>query len=148
MKFVEDDDADAVEGRVVLQHANQNAVRDDLDARIGPDTRVEAHAVTDDPAHLVAKQRGHTPRRSPRREPSRLQHDNALPGQPLGAEESKRNARRLSDSRWGLQHQVKVMAQRIDDLLYLTSEGRLVTRRHALTTAVACVRKGRYSMSR
>ena len=47
VEFVEDDEPDPLERRIVLQQARQHAFGDDLDARPRTDTRVEAHAIAD-----------------------------------------------------------------------------------------------------
>ena len=100
VKFVEDDPADAVEGRVVLQKARQDAFGDDFDARVAPDLRVHAHAVADGLAGLLAEEIGHAARGGAGGQAARLQHDELLRAavalEPVFAQQRQRDARGLA----------------------------------------------------
>src|SRR5215472_10613799 len=79
MELVEDDDANAVERRVVLDEAQQDALGHHLDARRRPDASVETRAVADSGADGLAKHLRHAPRRGPGGKPPRLEHENPAP---------------------------------------------------------------------
>ena len=75
VEFVEDDQAVAFEGWILLHHARQHALGDDLDAGRFADLRVQARAVTDGPADGFSAKVCHSLRSGPRGEAARFQHD-------------------------------------------------------------------------
>src|SRR6187401_2453002 len=79
VKLVEDHEAVPVERGVLLHHARQHALGDDLDARGTADLCVEPGAVANGATDGLATEMRHAMRRSPRGEASRLEHDDAIP---------------------------------------------------------------------
>ncbi len=75
MELVEQDRGDSRQRRIALQLAQEEAGRHGFDARLRPHLAVEAHAIADGLAHLLAQHRRHARRRPARRQPPRLQHD-------------------------------------------------------------------------
>ncbi len=112
VKFVEDHRADPVERRVVLQHADQNAVGDDLDPRLLAGLAVEPHAIADRPAHIFLPRCRHAPCRGARGQPARFEHEDLLAGQPRLVEQRQGHTRRLARARRRLQYQIAPLAQR------------------------------------
>ena len=87
----------------LLHHARQDAFGHHLDAGVRTDARVHAHAVAHGPAHRLAQQPRHAHRGGARRQAPRLEHDDALPGEPRLAQEGRRHPRGLA--RAGRRHQ-------------------------------------------
>ena len=56
MEFVEDDEADAVQRRIVEDHAGEDALGDHLDSRRGRDLGLHADAEADGLAHRLAQE--------------------------------------------------------------------------------------------
>ena len=80
VELVEDDDAGRFEERIVVQHPQQDAGRDDQDARGRPALLVEADVIADLARRAaVPRSLGHAPGRGAGGQPARLQHDDALP---------------------------------------------------------------------
>ncbi|MDT4824390.1 hypothetical protein FQZ97_576370 [compost metagenome] len=104
MEFVEDHQADAVQRRVVLQAAGEDALGDHLDARPRADLAVQADAVADRFADLLAQLAGQPLGGGARGQPARLEHEDALPGQPRLAEQYQRHAGGLAGAGRRLQH--------------------------------------------
>ncbi len=113
VQLVEDDAADAVERRIVLQHAQEEAVGHDFDTRLRPDLGVQSHAVADRLADLFAQSGRHAPRRGAGRQPPRLLHDDLAAGEPRRVEQRQRHARRLAGARRGDQHGGVAAPQRL-----------------------------------
>ena len=99
MILVENDDADAVERRIALQHARQNAFGHDLDAGLGADTGFEPGAKTDGRADFFSQHLGHAPRGCTGGETARLQHHDLLCPEPRCIEQRQRDQRRLAGAR-------------------------------------------------
>ena len=99
MKLIEDDRSDTLERRVLLQHARQHALGDDLDARCTRDARVKAHAIADGFADAFAQRGGHATRNRARRKPPRLEHHEPLVRRPGLSEQGERHNRALARAR-------------------------------------------------
>ena len=104
VQFVEDHAADAVERRVVLQQAQEQAVGDDLDAGARADPGVEAHAVAHGLAHGLAQAGRHAARGGAGGQAPRLLHDDPAPLQPGRVEQRQRDARGLAGAWRGHEH--------------------------------------------
>ena len=104
VELVEDEKADAVERRVVLQAPREDAFGDDLDARRAADARVAAHAIADRLADALAVQLGEPEGGGARRESPRLEHDDRAPVEPAGVEEGERNGRGFAGAGRRLNH--------------------------------------------
>ena len=104
VQLVEDHAADALERRIVLQHAQEQAVGHDLDARARADLAVEPHAIAHRLADRLAERRRHAPRRRARGQPARLLHDDLATPEPRRIEQRQRHARRLAGAGRGDQH--------------------------------------------
>ena len=83
VELVEDHQPDAVEPRIGLQHARQDALGDHLDAGAGADPGVAADAVADRLADLFAQQCRHASRRGAGGEAARLENDDLAALEPL-----------------------------------------------------------------
>ena len=103
VQLVEDHAADAVERRVVLQHAEEETVGHHFDAGARPHLGVEPHAIAHGLADRFAQGRRHAPRGSARRQPPRLLHDDLGVAEPRRVEQGQRHARRLAGA--GRRHQ-------------------------------------------
>ena len=104
MELIENDGGNALERRILLQHARQHALGHHLDARARGDARVETHAVADGAAGALAEGCCHARRDGTRGEPARLENDEPLTAHPVLREQRKRHHRALAGSRWRLQH--------------------------------------------
>jgi hypothetical protein len=78
VEFVEDHEPVIVEYRILLYHARQHALGDDLDARGRADLCIETRAVTDRAPDAFFTEKGHALGGCARGESSRLEHDDAL----------------------------------------------------------------------
>jgi hypothetical protein len=82
VEFVENDEADFGEFRIVQDHAREDAFRHHFYARARGNAVVEPHAITDRPARLFAQQARHARCRRPRRQPAGLQQNDLAPLKP------------------------------------------------------------------
>ena len=106
MKFIEDQQADAAQFRVILQTAQQQTLGQDLDPGGFRDLSLEAHLVADRAADLFAEQLRHAPCRHACSGPPGLEHQNAAPGQPLLVQQQQRDQRRLAGTRLSGQYRM------------------------------------------
>ena len=111
VEFVEDHQADTLQRRVVLQTAGKNALGDHLDARTRTDLAVQANAVAHRLADRFAQLAGQALGSGARGQTTRLQHDDALPGQPRLVEQRQRYAGGLAGTGWRLQHRFMACSQ-------------------------------------
>ncbi len=115
VEFIEEERADALEHRVVLDHAGEDALGDDLDTRCRGDATLEADAVADRVADLLATLRGHETGGRARGHAPRFQHEDPAPGQPGRIEQRRRHLRGLARARWRFQHQPRMRGERFAD---------------------------------
>ena len=106
MKFIEDQQADAAQFRIILQTAQQQTLGQDLDPGGFRDLSLEAHLVADRAADLFAEQLRHAPCRHACSGPPGLEHQNAAPGQPLLVQQQQRDQRRLAGTRLSGQYRM------------------------------------------
>ena len=81
---------------IVLQHAGEDALRDDDNARRGSDAAVEAHPVADGPPHVFPQKRSHVAGGVARGHAPGLKHDDGTARQPFRLKEGERDAGRLA----------------------------------------------------
>ena len=112
MKLVEHDRADALQRRIVEDHAGEHAPGHDLDPRASGDEALEPDAKADRLADALAQGRRHARRRGARREPARLEQEEALAPGPGLVEKRERGARRLAGAGRGDEHRARVRAER------------------------------------
>lgn len=91
VEFVEDQQADAFQRRIILQATGQDALGDHLDAGIRADLAVEADPVAHSFADLFPQFAGQPFGRRPRRQASWFEHENALSGQPGFVQQGQRH---------------------------------------------------------
>src|SRR5512140_3334519 len=106
MKLIEDQKACLTERWIALEHACENSLCHHFDSRLLPDDGITSYAVPDRLACALTELFRHIDRRSLRRQPPRLQHDDLLAAQPRFIKKSKRNPRGLSRTRIGAQHHI------------------------------------------
>ncbi|MCY1285500.1 hypothetical protein D9M70_344420 [compost metagenome] len=104
VEFVEDHQADPFQRRVLLQAAGEDALGDHLDARARADFRLQADAVADRLADLLAQLAGQALGGGAGGQATRLQHEDALPGQPGFVEQGERHSSGLAGTGRCLQH--------------------------------------------
>ncbi len=104
VELVEQHRRDPLERRVVQNHAREDALGDHLDARRRPDPALQAGAVADPAAGGLAQRRRHAFGRRPRRQPPRLQQQDAAVAAPRGVQQGQRHDRGLAGSGRGRQH--------------------------------------------
>ena len=112
VELVEQHGRDAVERRIALQHPREHAFGDDLDARALADARLEPHAVADGVADALAERRRHALGDGARREPARLEHDDALAARPRLVEQRERHDGALAGARRRDEHGVAAGRER------------------------------------
>lgn len=112
VEFVEEDGGDAGKAGVVLDHPREHALGDHLDPRPCRDLRVEADAVADRAADLLAERRRHPPCRAARGEPPRLEQDDPAVAAKRSVEERERDARRLAGAGRGDDHRRRAGRER------------------------------------
>ncbi|MNT39486.1 hypothetical protein D3C72_1757340 [compost metagenome] len=116
MEFIEQDRADGLQHRVVLQHPGQDALGDHLDARARRYLVLEADAVADGAADLLAELARHEHRGTARGHPARFQQDDPAALQPRRIEQRQRHLGGLAGAGRGFQHQPRVRGQVLLDL--------------------------------
>ena len=104
VELVEQHCGDAVERRIVENHAGENAFGDDFDAVSRRHLRAKAHAKADLAADPLAERRRHALGGGARGEPPRLQHQDAFPLRPGLTCEHKRYPRGLAGAGRSDQH--------------------------------------------
>ena len=113
VELVEDHAADVLERRIALQSARQDALGHYLDARRSADAGFEPGAVAHELSWLRARQLRQSSRHGARRNPARLQHDDALVcAEPGLVQQRERNHRALARARRRLEHRVAMRPQR------------------------------------
>ena len=115
VEFVEQDGADAVEHRVVLQHAGQDAFGDHFDARLRRHFRFETDAVADGGADRFAERLGHEAGGRARGDAARFQHQD-LAVEPRRFKQGQRHLGGLAGAGWCFQHEPRMCRQRGDDV--------------------------------
>jgi len=113
VELIEDHGGDALERRIALHHARQHALGDDLDACGARDARLEPHAITDGLADRLTQRPCHALRHGARREPSRLQHDDAALARPWLLGKHQRHDGALAGARRCLQHRGALRGQHL-----------------------------------
>ncbi len=98
VEFVEQHAAVIRERRILLQHAREDPLGDDLDPRLAPDSRIQPRAVACAPADRFAEQLRDAGRDRACRQAPRLQHDELAPGEPSRIEQRERHDRALAGS--------------------------------------------------
>jgi hypothetical protein len=116
VELVEHDRADVRQERIVLQHAHDEPFGHDQDARARRALTVEAHVETDLVADLPAALARNAPRRRPRGDAARLEHQDEPLARDPRVEERRRHARRLPRAGGRAQHGARMRAQGRDDL--------------------------------
>ncbi len=111
VKLVEQHGADPVQGLVVLQAAQEQAVGHDLDAGARADPAVHAHAIADGFAHPLAQAGRHVARGRAGGEAPGLKDDDALSSQPPLLQQGQGHAGGLARPGGGLQHRVRTRGQ-------------------------------------
>ncbi len=104
MKFVENNQADIGQFRVLLDAAGENALGYHLDAGTGGDLAVKADAITNGSADFLAEQRAHSGCRRPGGEPPRFQHDDFFTGKPWLVQQGKGHAGGFTGAGRGAEH--------------------------------------------
>ncbi len=116
VEFVEQQRADAVEHRVVLEHPGQDALGDHLDAGARGHLVLEADAVAHGLARRFAALPGHERGGAARGDPARLQHHDAAALQPRRLQQRRRHLGGLAGAGRGFQHQPRVRGEAVADL--------------------------------
>jgi hypothetical protein len=116
VEFVEQDRADALEQRIVLQHAGEDALGHDFDAGFRRDLVLEADAVTHGLADRLAQLPGHEAGSGARGDAARFQHHDLAALQPIRIQQRQRHLRGLARARRRFQHQPRMPRQRGMDL--------------------------------
>ena len=111
MKFVEDDQTDAIQLRVTLNAAGQYALGQDLDPGTRRDLALQAHPETHAVADPITAQAGHAGRGGAGGQPARLQHQDLAPRQPRLIEQGQRYDGGLARARWSAEHRRRAGAQ-------------------------------------
>ncbi len=111
VELVEQDRAHAFQQRVVLQHAGEDALGDDLDAGVRPDLVLETDAITHRLADRFPQLLGHEAGGRARGHPARLQHHDAAARKPRCGQQRQRHLRGLARTRRRFQHQPRLRVQ-------------------------------------
>ncbi len=112
VELVEDHAADVFERRIALQSARQDALGHYLDARRSADAGFEPRAVAHELPRLRARKLRQSSCHGARRDPARLQHDDALVrAEPGLVQQRERNDGALARTRRRLEHRVAMRPQ-------------------------------------
>src|SRR5690606_5988357 len=104
VELVEDDQPDALQGRVPLEPAGQDALGHHLDAGGGPGPPLVAGGVADHLADRFAAHGGHAAGGRPGGDAAGLEHDDAAAAQPRLVQQGGWHGGRLAGARRRLQH--------------------------------------------
>ncbi len=96
VELVEEHGGDALQRRIVEDHAGEDALGDDLDPRARRDLRAEAHAQADPPPDLLAKRLGHPVRDRAGRDAPRLENEDLARPRPGFLHQNQRHTRRFT----------------------------------------------------
>jgi hypothetical protein len=132
VEFVEDDGGDSGELGIIEDHTGEDALGDNLDPRPGRYPVIQAHAVTDRFAHLLAEQGRHAARRGTCRQPARFQQDDLPFVTPGLAKEMKRYQRRFAGAWRSRKHGSLLLAKRRADIRQHMRNRKLRQRRRRL----------------
>jgi hypothetical protein len=91
MKLIEQHRRHSLERGVALQHAREDSLRDDLDARAFAHASLQAHPIAHSLAGGFAQRRCHARRHGARRESARLEHYDLAASQPRFIQQRYRN---------------------------------------------------------
>ena len=111
MKFIEYQNADIFEFRVILQTPCENAFRHNFNTRSRRNLALHPYGVTHRFAHDFTQRIGHALGRRPRRQASRLQHHDAFALKPRCIQQRQRHARCLASSRFGHENGTGISGQ-------------------------------------
>ena len=112
VKLIEDDAADAAELGIRLQHACEDAFRDDLDARGPAHPRLEPGSKTHGPADRLTQELRHALRDCARRDAPRLQHQDLAPVEPRMLQQGQGNDGALAGARRRSKQYARVIRER------------------------------------
>ena len=125
VEFVEQQRADAFEHRIVLQHAGEDALGDDLDPGPGRDLVLEADAVADGFAHRFAELPRHEAGGGARGHAPRFQHHDPAAGEPFRIQQCERYPGGLARARRRFQHQPRMRRERGADVRQQSGDGEI-----------------------
>jgi hypothetical protein len=111
MEFVENHQTDAIQRRVILQAAGEDALGDHLDARVRPHLAVQTNAVADRLTDPFAQLAGQALGRSARSQATRFEHEDGLPGQPGRIEQRQGHTGGLAGAGRRLQYNFVTLGQ-------------------------------------
>ena len=111
VEFVEDEQPGVGEFRIGGDAAGEEAFGEDDDPRIAAEAAFEAHVVADGGAGRFAEEVGHAPGGGSGGHAARFEHEDALAGEPVFAEEGEGDDGRLAGARWRGQDGGAVVAQ-------------------------------------
>ena len=129
VELVENHQPVGLQRRVSLQAAGEQALGHHLDPGAGSEAAVEAHGVAHRAAYGLAQEFGHARRRRPRRQPARLQHQDAAVGEPRLVQEAQRHQRGLARTRRSLEHGGGARGERRTQLVGHVLDGQIGQRR-------------------
>jgi len=112
VELIEHDGGMLSQGRIVLEHPDQDALGDDLDLRMFRNTRLQPRSQPDPATNRLSEALGDEAGRRPRRQPARLEHQDAPPTPPVCFQQRRRHARGLAGARWRLQQYHRLGVQR------------------------------------
>ncbi|CAH0326224.1 hypothetical protein SRABI111_06083 [Pseudomonas carnis] len=111
VEFVEDQQAHAVQRRIVLQAAGEDTFGDNLDARVGADFAVQANAVAHGLTDLFTQFTGQPLGSSTGSQAPGFEHQDGLPGKPGLMQQSQGHAGGFTGSGGRFQHGFMAMSQ-------------------------------------
>ena len=111
MEFVEDQQAHAIQRRVVLQAAGEDAFGDHLDTRSGADFAVQPNAVADGFADLFTQFTGQSLGSGTGSQAPGFEHQDGLPGKPRLMQQGQRHAGGFTGAWRRFQHGFMAMRQ-------------------------------------
>ena len=111
VKLVEQHGPDALQGGIVLQHAREDAFRDDCNPGLVAHLRVHPHPVAHGLTGLLAHLLRHEAGGGAGRQAPRLQHEDFVVAQPVLAQQPRGDARGLAGTGGGLQHGLRGIAE-------------------------------------
>ena len=124
VEFIKNNRADPFQQRVILQHAGEDAFRDDLDTRLCRHLVFKPNAVANGLANLFTQLLGHEYGSAARSHPARFQHHDFLAVQPIGIHQCQRHLGSLARPGRGFQHQAWMQRERCADVCQQRRDGK------------------------
>ena len=141
MHFIEQNCTDTAQGWVLLQQAQKEPIGHQLHAGVGTNAAIEPHAIAHRFTNGFPQTAGHLPGGQLGGQTPRFQHQHPALAPRFSRGQGQRHPRGFARSRWGLQHQPAMDAQRLQQLRQQRLNRQRSRRSHGSTQQQLAARK-------